>query len=236
MKNGRAFEGDGLNQQYSVYKLLSDLDDSYKNLFLELRKDISDSLHNDRFGLLDTIYAIKSGLITIEKCKIPDLPPIHHEEKDYWGRLAMHFHHDINLSTLAARLLLIKFSYLPIHKDFSHTQQDGFYLGGKMCYPAGECDVSLIEKIGDNYFCRVAVEIGATKPDKPIEAFRIPGGDISGTWELWIVSNEKQYYCFKPTKKVSDFSIELPSETNLKNSYDETMKALKDYERETGTG
>lgn len=173
-------------------------------------------------GLLGGGYAaliilftlLEKGVLTCQGRRFPKFPTPDNEEQEYlentlrYGRRT----HDPEMARDVIQLIWCTQKHLRIcksYKEYHQWLQAGkpFPLYRVMVepwYPAGRADVGLVfDEKGKEYpQVVIAVEIGDTRIDKPIEAFKGP------TDELWVVPypewgkpvrqhHQRKYYMFK---------------------------------------
>ena len=166
----------------------------------------------DVYSTLLTIFLLLQKDVLICQRKIfPKLPVPSNEEQEYLDNVLKYSRstHDPETARDVIQLIWCTQKHLPICKSHEkyiqwREAEKGLPLYRVMIepwYPAGRADVGLVlhEKGEDYPLIIIAVEIGDTGVDKPIEAFRGP------TDELWIfpypewgkVARKRIYYVFK---------------------------------------
>jgi hypothetical protein len=161
-------------------------------------------------GLIGLVLMLKKGVIACEEREFPELPAPSDEEQEYidnelrYGRST----HDPEIAKQMIRIIWHARSDLPICKSWEKYRkwlEEGkpfplYYVMVEPWYPAGRADVGFVKgEKGEEYpQVIIAVEIGDTRVDKPIETFK------GSTGELWIVPYpewdkpcQTKYYIFR---------------------------------------
>jgi hypothetical protein len=199
------------------------------------------------YTLLKIFALLQKDVLTCQRKIFLKLPILTNEEQEYLDNVLKYSRstHDPETARDVIQLIWCTQKHLPICKSYEKYIQwreveKALPLYRVMIeprYPAGRADVGLVlhEKGKDYPRVIIAAEIGDTRVDKPIEAFRGP------TNELWIfpyqewgkVVQKRIYYVFKrgvnwnkPWKVnkqqilsiLNDFKLDENLKTHLKNS------------------